>query len=107
MRVGDLKRGLLLRCTEGWAAYAPTGMILKLLPTAILSGMSTSRGPGHDGIMMFLGVRDQPPPESMGMRSPGRTSRWYEVLHATGVWCIPGREFRHIEPLDCEVNENV
>ena len=105
MRVGELKRGLLLRCSEGWAAYAPSGTILKLLPTAILSGVSTPRGPGPDGVMMFLGVRDKPPQESItDNRNP---TKWYEVLHASGVWCIPGREFRYIEPIDCEVNENV
>ena len=112
MKVGELKRGLLLRCTEGWAAHAATGNILKLLPSSIVPNTpgycpceTTLRGPGHDGIMMFLGVRDKSPPTAYTDNK--QPKKWYEVLHASGIWCISGRDFRYINPLDCEVNRDV
>jgi hypothetical protein len=112
MKVGELKRGLLLRCAKGWTAYATTGNILKMLPAAIAPsapphwpGEPSLEGPGHDGIMMFLGTRDKPPTAAyIDNKQP---KRWYEVLHASGIWCISGRDFRYIDSLDCEVNRNV
>ena len=112
MKVGELKRGLLLRCSEGWAAYAATGNILKMLPTSIVPttpgywpGETSLKGPGHDGIMMFLGVRDKPPPAAY--TDSKQPKKWYEVLHASGIWYISGRDFRYINPLDYEANRDV
>ena len=104
MRVGDLKRGLLLRCTDGWGAYVVADKILKMLPATLVSDQEAAPGPGISGIMMFLGVRESPPMPTLPARKP---SRWYEVLHDSNVWCISGHEFKHIESIDNEVSKNV
>ena len=107
MRVGDLKRGLLLRCADGWGAYVVADKILKMLPAALVPDQEAAPGPGTNGIMMFLGVRKSPPMTILPARMVRKPSRWYEVLHDSNVWCISGYEFKHIESIDSEVSKHV
>tara|TARA_Y100000593_G_C4287514_1_gene326335 strand:+ start:885 stop:1256 length:372 start_codon:yes stop_codon:yes gene_type:complete len=103
MRVGDLKRGVLLQCIAGWGAYKSIGKVIKMLPNSIVPDQDSNlKQPGADGIMMFLGMRKTPPAEiwiRINQKSKSK-DRWYEVLHASGVWYIKGKDFRYIEPID-------
>jgi hypothetical protein len=96
LKVGEIKEGDLLRCVEGRTAAVvdDTGR-LSFLPTFLTLGelkasgsVDESNGPGHCGLMMFLGkTRDQ------------AGKRWYEMLWNHSVLRVRGIDVRYLEKM--------
>jgi hypothetical protein len=95
LRVGDIKEGELLRCVEGRTAAVvddKTGS-LAFLPTFLTlgelgeeNGRRGCLGPGHSGIMMFLGKsRDK------------RGRPYYEMLWNKSVLRVRGVHMKYLE----------
>jgi hypothetical protein len=95
LKVGDIKEGELLRCVEGRTAAVvddKTGR-LAFLPTFLTLGelgeakkIKQTCGPGHSGIMMFLGkARDK------------RGHPWYEMLWNKSVLRVRGVHMKYLE----------
>ena len=103
LKVGDIEKGDLLRCVEGrTAAIADETGRLIFLPTFLTLGELKDEqptrkgmpgvgltGPGHCGIMMYLGkIRE---------KKPGKI--WYEMLWNRSVLRVKGVDIKYLEKM--------